>query len=75
MKRLIIYVMVLVLFLIGLSIIGEHVSWASEFTFDGLSYLSEDPNEPEPEGGFIDGQILYLSEDPNEDEGEDNSPE
>jgi len=73
MKRLIINVMVLVLFLMGLSIIGEHPSWAGEFTFDGFSYLSEDPNEPEPEGGFIDDQIIYLSEDPNE--GEDYSPE
>lgn len=73
MKGLIINAVVLVLFLTGLSIIGEHPSWAGEFTFDGFSYLAEDPNEPEPEGGFIGGQIVYLSEDPNE--GEDYSPE
>lgn len=70
MKGLIINAMVLALFLTGLSIIGEHPSWAGEFTFDGFSYLAEDPNEPEPEGRFIDGQIIYLSEDSNEPEPE-----
>lgn len=75
MKGLIINATVLVLFLVGLSIIGERPTWAGEFTFDGFSYLSEDPNEPEPEGWFINGQIIYLNEDPNDDEGEDNSPE
>jgi hypothetical protein len=68
MKRLIV-AMVLVLFLIGLSLVGGHVSWASKLTFDGLS-LGEEPDEPDPESEFIGGESIYLSEEPNEPEPE-----
>ena len=73
MKRLILSMLVLALFLTGLFMATANASWAGKFTNGQISYLNEDPNEPVPEGKFANGRISYLSEDPNESE-EDNPP-
>ena len=72
MKRLISNMLILLLLLVGLFIIQEHTSWAGEFARG--SYLSVDPNEPQPESWFID-RLIYLDEDPNQGENEDYCPE
>ena len=80
MKNLVLKIMALVLFIAGFSIVYGHVTWTTEFANTGVSYLSEDANEPTPESGFIVGQITCLSEepnsvDPNNGGGDANTPE
>jgi hypothetical protein len=65
MKKLTLTILLLILLL---TTAVANVSWVCISADNGISYLSEDPNEPEPE--FISGLIGCLDEDPNEPEPE-----
>ena len=66
MKRLILNVLVLVLFMMGLFMVATGPSWAANFAGDQATYLDDDPNEPVAESQFAHDQISCLSDDPNE---------
>lgn len=54
MKRLILNMLVLALFLAGLVMVCEHTGWAAESANGQINCLSEDPNEPdEPEPEMV----------------------
>ena len=75
MKRLILNLLILILFLAGLPIVAENIIWAGEpdetepengLVDSQFSYLSCAPNEPGSEGWFIGDEISYVSSEPNE---------
>jgi len=66
MKKLTLNILLLILLLTAAVV---NASWPVSAD-NGISYLSEDPNEPEPEPEFIGGLIGCLDEDPNEPEPE-----
>ncbi len=70
MKGLTLNVLFVVLALTALSIVAANTSWANKLAYDRISYLSEDPNEPEPESVFDSNRVIFLSEDPNKPEPE-----
>jgi hypothetical protein len=67
MKKLTLNILLLILLLTAAVV---NASWVGISADNGISYLSEDPNEPEPEPEFIGGLIGCLDEDPNEPEPE-----
>jgi hypothetical protein len=74
MKKLTLNILLLILLLTAasagsLQAAVVNASWPVSAD-NGISYLSEDPNEPEPEPEFIGGLIGCLDEDPNEPEPE-----
>jgi hypothetical protein len=74
MKKLTLNILLLILLLTAASASSlqaavVNASWPVSAD-NGISYLSEDPNEPEPEPEFIGGLIGCLDEDPNEPEPE-----
>jgi hypothetical protein len=75
MKKLTLNILLLILLLTAasagsLQAAVANASWVSISADNGISYLSEDPNEPEPEPEFISGLTGCLDEDPNEPEPE-----
>ena len=69
MKRLILDIIVGIFVLMVLTLSPGHVSWAGAINSNQVTYLSEDPNDPNEPGAeswSIDNQIVYLSEDANE---------
>lgn len=67
MKRLILNVLVLLLFLTGLFMVTVSASWASRLAGDQANYLSDDPNEqPVPECQLTNNLFIYLSENANQ---------
>jgi hypothetical protein len=73
MKKLTLNILLLILLLTAasagsLQAAVVNASCVSISADNGISYLSEDPNEPEPE--FISGLTGCLDEDPNEPEPE-----
>ena len=70
MKKLVINVVVLGLFLAGMFIIGINTSWACKSAYVQISTSDEDPNdpapEPTPEIAPAGKHIIYLADDPNE---------
>ena len=46
MKRLMLNVLIVVLFLAGLLILGESTTLAGQFAGHRITYLSDDPNDP-----------------------------
>ncbi len=78
MKRLVVNIMFLVLFVVFLLILCERVGWTAEdMSNPACTYLTDDPNDPndpnEPvaEVQYIDRPISYLSEEGSEGEGSD----
>jgi hypothetical protein len=67
MKKLTLNILLLILLLAAAVV---NAGWVGISADNGISYLSEDPNEPEPEPEFIGGLIGCLDEDPNEPEPE-----
>lgn len=67
MKRLMLNVLVVVLFLTGLLILGESATLAGQFAGHRITYLSDDPNDPNvpSDEGVIANQISRFSDDPN----------
>ena len=70
MKKLVINVLVLGLFLAAIFIIGTNTSWACKSAYMQTTTSDEDPNDPAPEptpeivpAGI---NIIYLEDDPNE---------
>jgi len=74
MKRPLVNILILVLFLVGLLMVGGPISRSAQNPMDKIANcLTEEPNEPEPEFVLNDGQIIFLSEQTDgqaEDEGE-----
>jgi hypothetical protein len=74
MKRPLVNILILVLLLVGLLMVGGPISRSAQNPMDAnADYLTEEPNEPEPEFVLNDGQIIFLSEESDgqtEDEGE-----
>jgi hypothetical protein len=78
MKKLVVNIMFLVLFVVFLLILCERVGWTAEdMSNPAYTYLTDDPNdpndpnEPVPEAQFSDRLVSYLSEESSEDEGSD----
>jgi hypothetical protein len=77
MKKLVINMLVLGLFLTAIFIIGTNTSWACKSAYMQITTSDEDPNEPAPEPvpeiAPAGKYIIYLEDDPNEPE-EPNEP-
>jgi hypothetical protein len=78
MKKLVVNIMFLVLFVVFLLILCERVGWTAEdMSNPAYTYLTDDPNDPndpnEPvaEAQFPDRLVSYLSEEGSEGEGSD----
>jgi hypothetical protein len=70
MKSLTLNILIAVLAMTALLMAASNTSWANKPSYERISYLSEDPNEPEPESVFDNDRAIFLSEDPNEPEPE-----
>ena len=70
MKGLTLNILFVILALTVLSMAAANTSWANKLAYDRTSYLSEDPDQPEPESALNSNRVTFLSEDPNEPEPE-----